>query len=41
MYSFDESVGTAMLGVRLSNQSGQLTENLVFTFSTVDNSATG
>ena len=36
MYNFSESVGTAMLGVRLSPESGDLTEDLVFTFTTED-----
>ena len=40
-YSFSESVGTGNVGVRLSPESGQLTENLVFTFSTEDSSAVG
>ena len=41
MYNFVESVGTAMLGVRLSPESGQLTEDLVFTFTTEDITAEG
>ena len=40
-YSFSESVGTGTLGVRLSPESGQLTRDLVFTFSTQDDSAIG
>ena len=36
MYSFTESVGTSFLGVRLSPESVQLTENLVFIFSTAN-----
>ena len=36
MYSFAESVGTSFLGVRLSPESVQLTENLAFTFSTAN-----
>ena len=40
-YTFSESVGTGNLGVRLSPESGELSENLVFTFSTEDDSAVG
>ena len=40
-YTFSESVGTGNVGVRLSPDSGQLTENLVFTFSTADDTAVG
>ena len=36
-YNFSESVGTGNLGVHLNPDSGLLSENLVFTFSTVDN----
>ena len=41
MYTFAESMGTGMLGVRLSPESGQLSEDLVFTFSTLDGTAAG
>ena len=40
-YIFSESVGTGNLGVRLSPESGELTQNLIFTFSTADNTAVG
>ena len=38
-YSFDESVGIGMVAVTLDADSGQLSENLVFTFSTQDSKA--
>ena len=41
MYNFSESVGTSNLGVRLSPESGELTQNLIFTFSTADSTAVG
>ena len=40
-YTFSESVGTGNLGVRLSDESGVLSENLVFTFTTGDDTAAG
>ena len=40
-YIFSESVGTGNLGVHLSPESAQLTQNLIFTFSTTDNAAVG
>ena len=40
-YSFDESVGIGMVAVTLDADSGQLSENLVFTFSTQDGTAEG
>ena len=41
MYTFNESVGIAFLSVRLSPESGKLTEDLVFSFSTNDITAIG
>ena len=41
VYIFSESVGTGNLGVRLSPESGQLAQNLIFTFSTADSTAVG
>jgi hypothetical protein len=40
-YTFLESVGTGNLRVRLSPESGQLSEPLIFTFRTEDDSAIG
>lgn len=40
-YTFDESVGTGVLAVVLDSESGQLGQDLVFTFSTKDGSAIG
>ena len=41
MYTFPELVGVANLGVRLSPESGVLSMPLVFTFTTVADSAIG
>ena len=40
-YTFSESVGVGNLGVRLSPESGVLSMPLVFTFTTVADSAIG
>ena len=40
-YTFSESAGTGNIGVRLSPESGEFSENFVFTFSTGDVSAVG
>ena len=40
-YTFSESVGMGIVAVTLDAESGQLSENVVFTFSTLDGSAEG
>ena len=40
-YTFSESVGNGLLGVHVREDSGQVSENVVFTFSTGDGSAVG
>ena len=40
-YTLSESVGNGLLGVRIREDSGQVSENVVFTFNTRDGSAVG
>ena len=41
VYNFSESVGTSNLVIRLSPESAQLTQNLIFILSTADSTAVG